>query len=109
MIEEQDFACQCGCGLNNVSRALIRMLADAGISKINSGCRCEKHNEHVGGSKTSSHLLGLAVDIPVTSSRARFKTIKALIDAGFTRIGIGASFIHADIDPDKSQEVAWKY
>jgi len=32
-----------------------------------------------------------------------------LLEVGFTRIGIGNTFIHVDIDKDKSQNVIWTY
>ena len=76
---------------------------------FNSWYRCEKHNKAVGGSETSSHLKGLAVDIKIHNSTHRFLVLQALIKAGFTRIGIGKTFIHADIDMSKSQNLIWLY
>jgi zinc D-Ala-D-Ala carboxypeptidase len=58
---------------------------------------------------TSSHIKGLAVDISVKDSNTRFKVLDALIAVGFTRIGIASSFIHVDLDFDKSQNVIWTY
>lgn len=47
--------------------------------KVNSGYRCEKLNRFVGGSKTSSHLIGYGVDlIPVNGKMDVFK--KFIID-----------------------------
>ena len=60
-------------------------------------------------SKNSSHLLGWAVDIAVPNSRKRFLMIEALLDADFTRIGIGKDFIHVDMDPNKEPNVTWVY
>ena len=77
--------------------------------KINSGYRTEKHNKNVGGSKDSSHLKGLAVDIHCSESRNRSIILNALLKVGFTRIGIAKTFIHADLDFDKSQNVIWVY
>jgi len=76
---------------------------------INSGFRTPAHNEAVGGVETSSHLKGLAVDIACKKSTDRFNLINCLLDVGFSRIGVGNSFIHVDIDPDKAQEVIWTY
>ena len=76
---------------------------------ITSGFRTIAHNKAVGGVKNSSHLMGYAVDIACTSSRKRFLMVEALLDAGFTRIGIADSFIHADCDPNKSQLAIWTY
>jgi len=76
---------------------------------INSGYRSVEHNEKVGGKKNSSHLLGLAVDIHCTDSRKRYILIDALLAAGFTRIGLADTYIHTDVDPEKSQCVIWTY
>jgi len=85
---------------------------------IASGYRCLKHNgsPEVGSDDISSHPKGYAVDIKCITSRYRFQLIKALIEAGFTRIGFRLnkerperSFIHADCDPDKDPEVIWGY
>jgi len=35
--------------------------------------------------------------------------IEALLDADFTRIGIGKDFIHVDMDPNKEPNVMWTY
>lgn len=42
------------------------------------------------------HTFGRAVDIKCTSSQERFALVKALLDAGFTGIGLYGSFIHVD-------------
>lgn len=76
---------------------------------ITSGFRTPAHNEAVGGVETSSHLKGLAVDIACKKSTDRFDLINCLLDVGFSRIGVGNTFIHADIDQDKTQGVIWTY
>ena len=76
--------------------------------KINSGYRTKEHNEKVGGSPTSSHLGGWAVDIHCTDSSTRERILYGLIRAGFQRIGIAKTFIHADVDPYK-QPAIWLY
>jgi len=57
----------------------------------------------------SSHLTGHAADISVLDSNKRFKVINALLEAGFTRIGIADTFIHVDNDASKPQNVIWTY
>jgi len=117
--KDSEFACKCGCGLNNMDPSFLvrlkyaRQLADIPF-KINSGCRCEKHNHAVKGVSESSHLASeklfcYAVDIRVVDSVARFKIIKALFDAGFTRVGIGLTLIHVDSDSSKIQNDTWVY
>lgn len=76
---------------------------------INSGYRTPEHNAKVGGAKNSSHLKGFAVDIACKDSATRSRMLTALMDVGFTRIGIGRNFIHVDNDPDKPQNVIWHY
>tara|TARA_R100001143_G_scaffold30939_1_gene30033 strand:- start:4958 stop:5317 length:360 start_codon:yes stop_codon:yes gene_type:complete len=76
---------------------------------INSGFRTPKHNAEVDGKVTSSHLKGLAVDIACTNSTDRFLLEGILREVGFTRIGVGSTFIHVDIDKDKAQKVLWTY
>ena len=76
---------------------------------ITSGFRTPAHNEVVGGVETSSHLKGLAVDIDCKKSTDRFDLINCLLDVGFSRIGVGNTFIHADIDQTKAQGVMWTY
>lgn len=91
-------------------KRLDRARGFAGIPfKINSGYRTKKHNKKVGGVEDSSHVKGLAVDIKIKTSEERYIIVKALIRAGFDRIGIGESFIHVDADESKQSPVIWVY
>ena len=78
---------------------------------INSGFRTIAHNQKIGGVKNSSHLMGWAADLHCGSGKRRFLMIEALLDAGFTRLGISGkgSFIHVDCDPNKPQMTIWTY
>ncbi len=76
---------------------------------ITSGYRTEDHNRKVGGVDSSSHLKGLAIDVACVRSRDRFEMLTALIEVGFNRVGVASTFIHVDIDKDKSQNVIWTY
>ena len=83
---------------------------NAGIPfKINSGYRTETHNALVGGRIGSSHLKGLAVDIAYNGSHERYIILNALMSVGITRLGIGKSFVHCDLDNSKDQDVIWLY
>ena len=75
---------------------------------INSAYRSPEHPLSI-KNPSSSHIKGLAVDIKATDSKTRFKIVKALIEVGFTRIGIADTFIHVDLDLDKTQNVIWTY
>ena len=116
-----DFTCRCGCGLNNQSIPHIKKLDIArGIAGIpfvvTCGYRCQRHNEEVGGSETSSHLIGHATDILADTPTKRYRILSGLIRAGFERIEIGykkawgdktKQWIHVDDDISKSQGVLW--
>ncbi len=75
---------------------------------INSAYRSPEHPLSI-KNPSSSHIKGLAVDIKATDSVTRFKIVKALVEVGFKRIGIADTFIHVDLDLDKTQNVIWTY
>lgn len=77
--------------------------------KINSGYRTQEHNLKVGGVFSSAHKKGLAADISAKGSDQKFIIANALLKVGFTRLGMGSTFIHVDLDKEKSQEVIWTY
>lgn len=113
MDKNDRFKCPC-CGENMMDPRLIHRVEtiEEEINQsltVTSGYRCKKHNEKEGGSETSSHLKGLAVDLACPASRPRFKIISAAIRLGITRIGIGKNFLHLDIDRQKDPEVMWFY
>lgn len=76
--------------------------------KITSSWRSVEHNKKVGGSRTSSHLRGLAVDIAAPTSSDKYEIIKSLLRV-FTRIGVGSNYLHVDADFSKAQNVVWTY
>lgn len=76
---------------------------------ITSGYRTANHNAKVGGVEGSSHTKGLAADIACTTDKNRSLIIHALLEVGFTRIGIAKTFIHADLDSTKNAHRIWLY
>ncbi len=72
---------------------------------INSGYRTQIHNFRILGVADSAHLKGKACDIKMTNSAQRFLLIKALLKAGFRRIGIYDTFIHVDTDETKPDAI----
>ena len=87
----------------NMDSNFLQLLNDArkiaGVPfKITSGYRSVAHNKKIGGVQNSSHLIGKAVDISVKSGPERYVILNALIQAGFKRLGIAKTFIHADSD-----------
>lgn len=55
----------------------------------------------------SSHGAGLAVDIRCSDSGKRWKMLRGLMGAGFTRLGIYDRHIHADRSGHRSNFVIW--
>lgn len=106
-----EFACK-HCGENHISLDFASRLDSArefaGVPFIiNSGYRCEEHDKNIGGK--GNHPTGMAADILCSSSGDRFRIVQSLLAAGFTRVGIGANFVHVDIVPDKPSKVMWVY
>ena len=116
----KEFDCKGGQGKGeNMNDDFICLLDDArelaGIPfKITSGYRTPEYNKQLidygfKASATSSHLLGLAVDIEAKTSLERFKIVTALLKVGINRIGLGKEFIHADYDQNKTSKLIWNY
>lgn len=100
-------------GAENMDRKLLIQLDSAREMygkpmKINSGFRTKAHNKKVGGSDTSSHMGGYAVDIHVPNGYERLHMVDALLRAGFKRIGVANTFIHVDTDYKKPNSL-WIY
>jgi uncharacterized protein YcbK (DUF882 family) len=72
--------------------------------EIASGCRCNQHNNDVGGSLNSAHLRGKAADIKCIASFMRYRMVSDLIKR-FRRIEVRDSWIHVDIDSTLPQDV----
>jgi hypothetical protein len=91
-------------------RKLVKARKISGVPyKINSSVRSPAHNKKVGGSLTSSHLMSqkkpCAFDISCKTLNKRFHILKGLIMAGFKRILIYKTFIHADTDKSKVENI----
>lgn len=112
---EKEFnKCTPTCSMQEMNQDTINRLDAAreiaGIPfVINSGYRSpewEKRNDRAG---TSAHTTGRAVDIRCNTSMNRFVIVDALLKAGFKRIGIAKTFIHADDSPVHTKNVIWVY
>ena len=113
--KRSEFACQCGCGADDISMDLVNRLQEVRSAlgepmKITSGIRCSVHNANVKGTVGSSHLEGngTAVDIACDNSMYRQKLLTAIIPI-MDRVGIAKTFVHCDVDPDKTAGVCWLY
>lgn len=107
-----EFECQCGCGLGleNMDKVIMKQLMTARKTAkvsftITSAIRCEERNRLIGGSPSSSHLLGKAIDIAYSDMKDLKIKVEALIEAGVRRIGVNAKkkFIHVDSDETKPE------
>ena len=112
--KKSEFTCKCGCGFSDISVRLVHELDKVRelLGRqliITSGCRCSDHNRQAGGKENSDHLKGLAADLRVNSSIARFEVLQALLMVGISRIGIGENFIHVELNDSKPQQVVWLY
>lgn len=80
----KEFTCKCGCGFNIIDQRVINMAQKLreflGVPvRVNSGCRCEKHNAKVGGVKNSKHTKGFAADLSCELGSAKmFAAVKEL-------------------------------
>ncbi len=113
--KESEFrACTPSCSLQNMEQDTMKMLdlarEIAGIPFVlNSAYRTKQWELKKGRTGTSSHTKGKAVDIRCNTDANRYKVINALLAAGFNRIGVGKTYIHADNDFDKTPRVIWHY
>ncbi len=112
---QRDFDnCTPPCSIEDMNEDTLAMLDKArdmaGVPfVINSAYRTVEHELSKGRDGTSSHTTGRAVDIRALNGRQRWLVISALIEAGFTRLGIGKGFIHVDNDSEKDPKVVWVY
>lgn len=106
--------CTPPCSLQDMKQELMTKLDNARYTAgipfvLNSAYRSVAYEKGKGRTGTSSHCKGLAVDIRCNTDANRWKVVAALMDNGFTRIGIGKTYVHADLDTDKTQRVIWHY
>lgn len=109
--ENYEFACGC-CGLvieNSELKLLLELVRLKFGEKavfINSGTRCEKHNESEGGAKGSKHLLGEAADIRINGVKPIevYNYLDQLFP-DYYGVAAYANFTHVDVSPRKWRQV----
>ena len=106
--------CSPSCSLQDMKQTTISKLDTArevaGIPFVlTSAYRSSEHDRSKGRSGTGAHTIGRAIDIRCNTSRNRFLVVNALLKAGFKRIGVGKTFVHADDSETHDQEVIWLY
>lgn len=97
-----EFACGCGCGFDTVDTELLSALERVREHfgkpvMVTSGCRCENHNESVGGSMRSQHLFGRAADIVVKDTHP--VEVHTFIEQQFPDkygLGLYGGWVHLD-------------
>lgn len=101
--KRSEFACKCGCGFDAVDFELLTTLELIRFNfkkpvVINSGCRCASHNNTIGGSPNSHHMLGKAADIKIkdVSPKEVYDAIDMLYPHKYG-IGLYDSWVHIDV------------
>lgn len=100
---EQEFRkCDPPCDRESMDQDFLDMMDDirrrARIPLvINCAYRSRAYDIAKGRSGNSAHTFGLAVDIRCNTSQNRLKIVKAALECGITRIGIGKNFVHIDM------------
>lgn len=110
---EDEMKCPC-CNVCTMDQyfmdKLERYRAGLGFPlKVNSGYRCAKHNEEIGGASSSRHLVGRAADICWIDKTAtqKYHMVMQAKAVGFTGIGIAKTFIH--VDNRATGKALWMY
>lgn len=106
--------CQPSCSSSDCDERALSMLDElrdlCGFPiTLNSAYRSVKYEKKKGRSGTSSHCKGCAFDVRCYDSKYRAMLVCNAFRVGFTRIGIGDSFIHLDCDSDKLNPCIWLY
>lgn len=115
----RELACGCGCGRgqDDMDADFMRKMEQIRVTfdrpmAVNSGFRCPRHDEAVGGSGSGCHTVGKALDIATPSSEYRMWLIKIASAHSITRVGMAKDFIHMDMcgKPENKAPVAmWLY
>jgi len=104
-----ELKCRCGCGFDTLDWETLEVLQECCDHfarwlkhprvhlTITSAARCEEHNKAVGGSPTSQHLLGRAVDFRIRGVSPMF-VYDHLTNKYPEKYGIGCyeTFVHLD-------------
>ena len=102
------------CSLQDMDQQFMLQLDNArkqaGIPFVlNSAFRSVAYEKSKGRTGAGDHPQRKGVDSRCNTSSNRMKIVRALLDNGFTRIGIGKTYIHAGMGKDLPQNVIWHY
>lgn len=103
-----EFACKCNCGFSTVDVKLLEILeivrSKYGAVTINSACRCDEHNNKIGGSYGSKHKQGIAADIVVNgTSPDEIYMFLDMFQPNKYGVGKYDSFTHIDVRNSKAR------
>lgn len=106
--------CSPACSIDQMDPAFLALLDKvreaAGIPLVlNCAYRSVAYEKKKGRSGNSAHTRGLAVDIRCNTSANRYKIIRAALECGVNRLGVGKTFVHLDNDKTLVQGVIWDY
>lgn len=106
--------CNPSCSIEDMDGGFLDLLDEvrekAGIPLVlNCAYRTKAHEKKMGRSGNSAHTRGKAVDIRCNTSSNRYKIVKAALECGICRIGIGKTFVHLDNDSSLTQNVIFDY
>ena len=73
--------------------------------RINSSFRSVDYNKSVGGSSSSMHLLGRAVDLQCNNGTLRRKIVKQALELGLS-VGVAKTFVHID---NRDKQIVFTY
>lgn len=112
--EKEFLACTPSCRYDQINEgSLARLDLCRGLAKtpfvLSSAYRSREYELSKGRSGKGAHTEGRAFDIRCDSSAIRFRIVASALEVGFTRIGIGKTFVHLDDSPNLSQKVIWLY
>jgi len=96
---QDEFLCPCcgDCGIEiDFVMELQAIRTRVGFPlAVNSGWRCEEHNEKISPKSKGDHVRGYAVDVQCSSRYKRAEILQHALNSGFFKdIAIGKSFIH---------------
>jgi uncharacterized protein YcbK (DUF882 family) len=108
--DAREFSCPC-CGVTPRMNTRLLVCLDVIRDRIgeallvNSGYRCEKHNDEVGGVKGSAHTMALAADIrSANHSPEEIYKIALALFPHLKGFGLYNTFVHVDAMGNKLRQ-----
>jgi uncharacterized protein YcbK (DUF882 family) len=112
-----DFRCACcGYALINLDMVIVAQHVRNLVNRVvlvNSGWRCPRHNDEIGGADYSTHIRGDAADLTWSNAKKDLVNpeFRALIRKipGLKGIGWGKTFLHIDVWEERKGLIEWSY